>query len=119
VEALDDALIDRIWFHEVAFSRESGAERKPEGSAPAAGATKDGRAGARPDEGAVRVEQRAEIRGMAGSHALLGEFIMRLGARPGIGQVKLVDSGAKSYPGVQVVEFRLALTLSPTGSAAR
>ena len=119
VDALEAALIDRIWFQEVAFTRESIPERKPEPAAPAQGGTaKDGSA-VKIDSGAVRVEQRADIRGVARDHAALAEFIERLGARPGIKRVKLVDTSARSYPGVQVVDFRLALTLSPVAGGAQ
>ena len=120
VDALDTALIDRIWFQEVSFSRDTGPERKPEGAAPAPGAAaKDGRPAAKADDTTVRIEQRAEIRGVARDHTALAQFIERLGARPGIGQVRLVDTSARSYPGVQVVDFRLALTLSPAAAGAQ
>jgi hypothetical protein len=120
VDALETALIDGIWFQEVAYSRDTGPERKPEGAATAPGAAaKDGGAAAKADDTAVRIEQRAEIRGMARDHAALAQFIERLGARAGIGQVRLVDTNARSYPGVQVVDFHLALTLAAAAAGAQ
>ena len=120
VDALETALIDRIWFQEVSFSRDTGPERKQEVAAPApAAAAKDGRPAAKADDTTVRIEQRAEIRGVASDHAALAQFIERLGVRPGIGQVRLLDTSARSYPGVQVVDFRLALILRPPAGAAQ
>jgi Tfp pilus assembly protein PilN len=122
IGAVDAALDDRIWFQELTFSRAGeAAERKAE--AGEAGyfivAAKDKRGDARPEGGAWRARERAEIRGLARDHAALAEFIKRLGGQPEVKQVKLLDTSARSYPGVQVVSFQLAALLGAASGAAQ
>jgi len=122
VDAVDAALDGRIWFQEFTFSRGGeAAERKAE--AGGAGyfvlADKDRRGGGWNEGGAWRTRERAEIRGVASDHAALAEFIKRLGGQPRVSDVKLLDTSARSYPGVQVVSFHLAALLGGAAGSAQ
>jgi cell division protein FtsB len=119
-DAVDAALSGDIWFQELAFSRGGEAiERKAEagGAGYFVVAAKEKRPDARADEEAWRTRERAEIRGVAVNHTVLAEFIKELAAQPEVRQVRLLDTSARNYPNVQVVDFRLAALLGATGAA--
>ncbi len=103
--AIDAAATGKVWFNELSFAREEElAEAKPQ-----AGAA----------ERSWRAWQRAQIHGQALDHSTLAEFINRLGSQPGIGQVRLINTSARSYTGMQVVDFQLAALLGPRPEAPR
>jgi len=116
--AIDAATSGKVWFNELSFAREEElAEAKPQvraagrivAVAPQAGAAERPR----------RASQRAQIHGQALDHSTLAEFINQLGSQPGIEQVRLINTSARSYPGMQVVDFRLAALMGPQPEAAR
>jgi hypothetical protein len=77
---------------------------------------KDEAAG-RPADAAWQLEQRIEIRGQAAGHRELTDFLDRLGSEPAMRQVRLIDTGLRSYTETNVVDFRLvALLADPRGA---
>ena len=141
--AIDAAVTGKVWFDELSFAREGEfADAKADPATPAGAAAlaqlkpepqalvnvlalaqrKTG-AQAKPQttasERAWLAQQRAKIRGHALDHSTLAEFINRLGDQPGIGQVRLVDTGARLYSSVQVVDFELAAALGSVQAAPR
>jgi len=122
VAAVDTALGERIWFQELSFSRVGDViDRKAEsaGAGYVVLAAKDKRPEEKGGETGWRARERAEIRGLAADHAVLAEFIKQLGAQPEVRQVKLIDTSARSYPNVQVVDFQLAALLGPAPGATQ
>lgn len=112
--ALDRALPAEVRFLELRFLRRGEfVDAKPQ--ATAAGyflvVPKDGAAG-RATGAAWRLEQHLEIKGQAASHAVLAEFIRTLGEHAPIREVRLLDTGLRSYVGTQVVDFHLAAALA-------
>lgn len=125
--AIDTAMTGKVWFDELSFAREGEVtEAKPEARESGyfilipqdkpAGAAQGGKPAG---ERAWLAQQRAQIRGHALDHTALAEFINRLDGQPGIGQVRLVDTSARVYSSVQVVDFRLAASLGPRQGAPR
>ena len=122
VAALDAALNERIWFQELAFRRGGDViDRKAEsaGAGYFVVAPKDKRPEDKGEENGWRAQERAEVRGLAGDHAVLAEFIKQLGAQPEVRQVRLLDTSARNYPNVEVVDFQLTALLGPAPGTAR
>lgn len=116
--AVDAAASGKVWFNELSFAREEEpAETGPQARAAGRIVPVPPQAGAA--EHSWRARQRAQIHGQALDHSTLAEFINRLGSQPGIVQVRLVDTSARSYSGLQVVDFQLAALLGPRPEAAR
>mgnify|MGYP001574893319 CR=1 FL=1 len=100
LQAIDAAYSPSIWFDELRFLRR---ENLPTGTLkPPAGA-----AAAAPSRPAV--EQRAEIVGHATDHTRLSEFMRSLNAQPGIADVRLLDTGLRTYTTTQVIDLSLTL----------
>jgi Tfp pilus assembly protein PilN len=112
LRAIDAAYSDSIWLDQLRFVRRdlptgdlsslpgggrSGIIVVPKDNVPAAGA-----APAVP-------EQRAELIGHATNHTKLAEFMRGLGSQPGIGEVRLVDTGLGSYANAPVIDLTLML----------
>jgi hypothetical protein len=57
------------------------------------------------------VEQRAEIVGHATDHTRLAEFMRSLSAQPGIADVRLLDTGLRTYTNTQVIDLNLTLLI--------
>lgn len=118
--AIDDAIDQRVWFDEIAYS--SGAAAGMTGPAPMApGGEPPARARRTPvagsaaslDDGALLPSgDRVDIRGHALDHAALADLIRRLRAQPGIAEVGLRDTSARTYTTVQVIDFALAVGLA-------
>lgn len=145
--AIDAAITGKVWFDELSFAREGEFSDPKVEAAPVAGLPagvaalaqmkpepqslanvlalaqlKTGapaKAPATASERAWLAQQRAKIRGHALDHSTLAEFINRLGDQPGIGQVRLVDTGARVYSSVQVVDFELAAALGSIQATPR
>ncbi len=127
--AIDTATTGRVWFNEFSFTR-NGEPVDARSVAREAGrfipvpASAGNAQGGQPAAvtaaaGGRRAWQRAQIHGQAPDHSTLAEFINRLGGQPGIAQVRLIDTSARSYPGRQIVEFELAAVLEPRPEAPR
>lgn len=118
--AVDAALIDQVWFQELTFAHGEAVERKAEAGRPGEASTAaNGAAMAKAGESTRFESARAEIRGIAGNHPALAEFVMRVAAQSGVAQAKLIDTSARTYPGIQVVDFRLALVLDGAPGAVQ
>jgi hypothetical protein len=107
LQAIDNAYSTNIWFDELRFLRRESlptSTLKPPagGAGPAVPATAPGR---------PSVEQRAEIVGHATDHTRLAEFMRSLSAQPGITDVRLLDTGLRTYPNTQVVDASLTLLI--------
>jgi hypothetical protein len=123
--AVEDAGTDRVWFQELSFAREAeAADAKSDARIPgqpslnainppaAAPAAANGAA-------AWRSRERAEIRGQALDHSALAEFVNRLGGKPGIAEVRLLDTSTRTVANSQVVEFRLIALLGAAPKAKK
>lgn len=116
--AIDAASTGKVWFNELSFAREEElAGAKPPAHEAGRITPVPPQAGAA--ERSWRAWQRAQIHGQALDHSTLAEFINRLGSQPGIGQVRLINTSARSYTGMQVVDFQLAALLGPRPEAPR
>ena len=125
--AVDAAMAGKVWFSEFGFAREGEiAEARPQAQQVGyfilipkekpAGAAR-GAAGTAGQ--AWRSKLRVQIRGQARDHSALAEFIQRFGGQPGIAEVRLVDTSARSYSNLKVVDFQLAAALGARPGAAR
>ncbi|MGP1677356.1 MAG: PilN domain-containing protein [Burkholderiales bacterium] len=113
--AIDAAISGKVWFSELSFARgEDLAAAKPQARTAGTIIPVPPPAGA-----AARVWQRGQIHGEALDHSTLAEFISRLGSQPGIGQVRLINTSARNYTGMQVVDFQLTALVGPLPGAAR
>jgi Tfp pilus assembly protein PilN len=108
--AIDAAHHSNIWFDELDYSREARGGSPAAGAAPAAPAA----SGAAP-----ALLHRFEIVGHALTHAAVTEFMRELDAQPGIGDLRLTDSGMRRYSTIDVVDFRLTGLIEPDRSAVR
>lgn len=119
--AIDTAYSPSIWLDELRFTRREnlptaalkpqpgGVLVIPQGNAPAPG----GAAG-RPS-----VEQRVEIVGHAIDHTRLAEFMRSLSAQPGIADVRLLDTGLRTYTNTQVIDLSLTLLIDDKAGRPR
>jgi Tfp pilus assembly protein PilN len=117
LQAIDTAYSPSIWLDELRFLRR---ENLPTGTlnpqAGGAGSTvlvipKEnvpvlGATASRPS-----VEQRVEIVGHATDHTRLAEFMRNLSAQPGIADVRLLDTGLRTYTNTQVIDLNLTLLI--------
>ena len=117
LQAIDAAYSPSIWFDELRFSRRENlttSTLKP--LAGGAGSTVlvipkenvpvPGAAAGRPS-----IEQRAEIVGHATDHTRLAEFMRSLSSQPGITDVRLLDTGLRTYTTTQVIDLSLTLLI--------
>lgn len=114
LQAIDAAYSPSIWLDELRFLRRENlptAAPKP----PAAGAGSAVPKGNVPPPGAAAsrpsIEQRVEIVGHATDHTRLAEFMRSLSAQPGIADVRLLDTGLRTYTSTQVIDVSLTLLL--------
>ncbi len=117
LQAVDSAYSPSIWLDELRFLRR---ENLPTGTLnPGAASTAStvlvipkenvpvpGAAANRPS-----VEQRVEIIGHATDHTRLADFMRSLGAQPGIADVRLLDTGLRTYANTQVIDLSLTLLI--------
>lgn len=96
---IDGAYHDRIWLDSVSYARTVRA-------APVAPA-----AGAEVPAAPVVLQHDAELRGYGLDHAAVTDFMRALGERPGIGAVRLAESGLKPFAAIEVVAFGVSATL--------
>ena len=113
LQAIDTAYSPSIWLDELRFLRReylsTGTVKPPAGGA---GSTllvipKDNV----PAAGRPGVEQRVEIVGHATDHTRLAEFMRSLSAQPGIADVRLLDTGLRTYTNTQVIDLSLTLRI--------
>ena len=125
LRAIDNAYIDRIWFDEMHFFRREnltagrldavpGGSRAgiivvPKENIPPPGTT------IKP----LEIEQHAEIVGHALSHTSLAEFMRGLGRQPGVADVRLLDTGSRSYANAVVVDLKLSLLIDEKARGAK
>ena len=106
LQSLDDAYQEHIWLDNIDF------QRRENTGAPENAATEiSGGAQSIPDADAVNVLHAAQIVGHATSHTDLAKFMESLGAQPTVADLRLIDTSARAYTSVQVIDFRLALQL--------
>ncbi len=117
LEAIDIAYSPSIWLDELRFLRR---ENLPTGTLnPQAGGAGSivlvipkenvpvpGAAASRPS-----VEQRVEIVGHATNHTRLAEYMRNLSAQPGIADVRVLDTGLRTYTNTQVIDLSLTLLI--------
>lgn len=117
LQAMDNAYIESIWLDEIRFFRRDsqgtsrlegvpGGARSaiivvPKENPPAAGST------IKPPQ----IEQHVELAGHARDHSRLADFMRGLGQQPGIADVRLLDTGLRSYTSTVVVDLKLSLLI--------
>ena len=117
LHAIDAAYSPSIWLDELRYLRRenlpAGTLKPPAGGAgstvlvnPKGSVPGPGVAASRPS-----VEQRAEIVGHATDHTRLAEFMRSLSAQPGIADVRLLDTGLRTYTNAQVIDLSLTLLI--------
>lgn len=108
--AVDQAYGEGIWFDSIRFVRRAAAPGAP-GNLP--GAVKSAGLLVVPNTAsAIEVadfEQTLDIVGHALNHSLLADFMGKLGAQPGISDLRLVDTKLRDHSTAQVVDFTLNL----------
>ncbi len=111
--ALDAAYVENVWFDEIRYYRRNDAPARSPDAPPGVARAgiivlpeKNAAAPAAPDVG-----QRVEIAGHAANHATLAQFMRRLEGQRGIAEVSLLDTSARSYPNVVVIDLKLALSI--------
>jgi hypothetical protein len=112
LQAVDTAYSPSIWLDELRYLRR---ENAPAAATPvtAAGSTllvipKDNPAAA---ANRRNFEQRVEIVGHAIDHTRLADFMRTLSSQPGIADVRLLDTGLRSYTNTQVIDLSLTLLI--------
>jgi hypothetical protein len=45
------------------------------------------------------------------NHSVLAEFMRKLGAEPNVADLRLIDTGTRSYTTMQVIDFNLNLQM--------
>ena len=113
-QAIEHAYNRNLWFDELAFSRIIQIESPPPGTPPAALAV-----GLLPVTAPPRIGHSFEIKGHALDHAAIGDFMRSIAEQPGVGAVRLTDTGLRRYSTIEVVDFSLAGTLDSTVAVAR
>jgi Tfp pilus assembly protein PilN len=117
LQAIDSAYSPSIWLDELRYLRRenlpTGTLKPPGGGAgstvlviPKGNVPVPGAAASRPS-----VEQRVEIVGHATDHTRLAEFMRSLSAQPGIADVRLLDTGLRTYTNTQVIDLSLTLLI--------
>lgn len=106
MHSIDDAYLEHIWLDSVRFQRREGTGTP----ATAEGVPAIARDSA-VDTGDLAVLHDAEMTGHASSHSELANFMQRLGAQPAVLNLRLINTETRSYTGVQVIDFRLALQM--------
>lgn len=121
LQALDTAYSPSIWLDDLRFLRRENlptATLNPGGGNPATtvpvAPNVAGAAASRPS-----VEQRVEIVGHAVDHTQLAEFMRRLSAQPGIADVRLLDTGLRTYANTQVIDLSLTLLIDDKAGRPR
>jgi hypothetical protein len=109
---IDGAYHDRIWLDSVSYVRTVHAAPATPGAGTAAAAPAvPASAGAEIPAPPVVLRHDAELRGYGLDHAAVTDFMRALGERPGIGAVRLADSGLKPFAAIEVVGFGVSATL--------
>ncbi len=113
--AIDAAYLNGVWFDAIRYYR---SETLPAGKLDAlAGGTHAGIIVVPKENVPVAgapartpgIEQHVELVGHALNHSLVAEFMRALGQQPGIVDVRLLDTGLRSYSNALVVDFKLLL----------
>lgn len=111
LQALDSAYAEGVWFDSLRFMRRSSTgtlDNVPGAANAGIIVVPDGAETPQ----SLEISQGAEIIGHAVSHSLLAEFMRKLGTEPSIADLRLIDTGTRSYTTMQVVDFNLALQVN-------
>lgn len=107
LRSLDDAYQEHIWLDNIHFQRSDTTGASANAAAGEAAGAADDPSGV----DTVNVLHDAQIVGHAASHTDLATFMERLGAQPAVADLRLIDTSARKYTSVQIIDFRLALRL--------
>lgn len=110
LQAVDQAFSEGIWFDSVHFMRGHGTATPANlpGSAHVGVLVLPNGA---EDKTAFEINQNIEVVGHALNHSLLAEFMNKLGAQPGVADLRLIDTSTRNYTTMQVVDFKLTLQM--------
>lgn len=113
-EAIDDAYNRKLWFDELAFSRTIQVNAPASASPPPTDVANHQQMAAPP-----QISNGFDIKGHALDHAAIADFMRKIGEQPGVGAVRLTDTGLRKYSTMEVVDFGLAATLGATKLVTR
>lgn len=110
LQSVDNAYIEGVWFDRLHFMRQSTAEALPKNDNSGTVVLLD----SQKTQG-LEVNNGVEIVGHALSHSMLAEFMKKLGSATNVADLRLIDTGTRSYTTVEVVDFNLALQIKNKG----
>jgi hypothetical protein len=111
LQAVDDAYSEGVWFDHLRFMRRSSADALTRAN-DAANQSVSIVPIATENASSLEINHGAEIIGHAVNHSALAEFMRKLGAEKNVEDLRLIDTGMRSYTNVQVVDFSLDLQVS-------
>jgi uncharacterized protein YegJ (DUF2314 family) len=112
---IDHAYSDGVWFDNLRFMRLSTTGTETLANTP--GAANAGITVVPNDVTSLEVNHSAEIIGHAMSHSMLAEFMRKLGADPNVADLRLINTGTRSYTTMQVIDFNLNLQMNEKSDA--
>lgn len=113
-QAIDEAYNRKLWFDELTFSRTIRIDAPAPANPPVADVANRQQAAATP-----HISNGFDIKGHALDHAAIADFMRTIGDQPGVGAVRLTDTGLRRYSTMEVVDFSLAGTLGERGLVAQ
>jgi hypothetical protein len=112
LDAMDAAYINGIWFDQIRYYR---SEVRPTGNLNALPGGAHSRIIVVPKENLPAsaaggpIEQHVELFGHALNHSLVAEFMRALDRQPGIVDLRLLDTGLRTYVNAVAIDFKLTL----------
>ena len=109
LQAVDHAYSEGVWFDRLHFMRQSmdnTNEALPKNDTLGIVVLDDSQKAQ-----GIELNNGVEIVGHALSHSILAEFMKKLGGAANVADLRLIDTGTRSYTTVEVVDFNLALQI--------
>lgn len=118
LQAIDSAHNNGIWFDNLRYMRRSGTGTLD--NVPGAANMKILVVPKRAEANVLReITQDAEIVGHAINHSVLADFMRILATRPGVADVRLIDTRTRAYLTTSVVDFNLGLQIDEKAQGQR
>ncbi|GEM_PF-2801344 len=117
LQAVDKAYSECIWFDRLHFMRgntKSASETSTQNESTSVVASPDSQASTTD----IEINNAVEIVGHALSHSTLADFMKKLGNATHVADLRLIDTGTRSYTTVEVVDFNMALQLNNKGQVS-
>lgn len=113
IKAIDHAYTEGVWFDHVRFIRRSHTgtlDNVPSAANLGVVVVPNNAETAQ----SLEIKHGAEILGHAMSHTVLADFMRKLGMEASVADLRLIDTGTRTYANRQVIDFNLALQLNET-----